>query len=123
MELWLLGRCSSNDVGLQVIPHIVLRIVLWICDSIYVLKELELLSKLQMNKGNADWIWIGTLEARYGITRSVVSKRRKDLGIVTRKVGNKAFITPEQLARLDDLHDFIQRGGTTAEFLFFEEDK
>ena len=61
------------------------------------------------------------LAARYKLTRSVIYKRMKDLGISPRKIGVKAYINDDQLALLDAHHEFIQGGGTTAEFLFFRE--
>lgn len=63
---------------------------------------------------------IAQLCDRYHLSDSVLSKRRKDLGILPQRVGFRSFITSQQLALLDELHEFIQGGGTTAEFLFFK---
>ncbi|NJM96959.1 MAG: hypothetical protein HC800_07045 [Phormidesmis sp. RL_2_1] len=66
-----------------------------------------------------DWHPINELCDRYNVSTSVLSKRRKDLGIKPRKVGVRAFVSSEQLILLDALHEFIQGGGTTAEFVFY----
>jgi hypothetical protein len=39
------------------------------------------------------------------------------LGIKPERVGNKSYVNAEQLKLLDDLHQFIQAGGNTAEFI------
>lgn len=57
------------------------------------------------------------LEERYGIVRSALYTRISALKIKPKRVGNRAFVTKEQLQLLDDLHAHIQAGGTTAEFL------
>lgn len=57
------------------------------------------------------------LEERYGISRSVLYVRLKALAIATEKVGNRAYISREQLQQLDDLHAHIGEGGTVAEFI------
>ncbi len=62
---------------------------------------------------------VSQLSDRYKLTRSVVYKRRKDLGIKTEKIGIRAYVSREQLTLLDALHEFIQGGGTTAEFIFY----
>lgn len=70
-----------------------------------------------MGKGEIDRLPVSQLGERYGLVRSAVYTRMDALGIKPVKVGNKAYVTAEQLALMDDLHQFIQRGGTTAEFL------
>ena len=62
---------------------------------------------------------VGSLVDRYKLTKSVIYKRMKDLGISTQKIGVKAYISPKQLNLLDALHEFIQGGGDTAEFIYF----
>jgi hypothetical protein len=62
---------------------------------------------------------VNQLRDRYKLTRSVIYKRLKDLGIEREKIGNRAYLNREQLSLLDALHEFIQGGGTTAEFLFY----
>jgi len=41
----------------------------------------------------------------------------KDLGIDREKIGNRAYVSAEQLTELDSLHDFIKLGGNVAEFI------
>ena len=48
-----------------------------------------------------------------------IYKRIKDIGIQPTKIGVRAVVNSEQLALLDSLHEFIQGGGTTAEFIFY----
>jgi DNA-binding transcriptional regulator YhcF (GntR family) len=64
-----------------------------------------------------DRIPITQLPSRYGIARSNLYTRLKDLGIEPEKMGKKAFVNAEQLQLLDALHEHIQKGGTTGEFL------
>jgi hypothetical protein len=64
-----------------------------------------------------DRIPITQLPSRYGIARSNLYTRLKDLGIEPEKMGKKAFVNAEQLRLLDALHEHIQKGGTTGEFL------
>ncbi|MGP1375407.1 MAG: hypothetical protein ACTS3T_21450 [Almyronema sp.] len=70
-----------------------------------------------MGNGEIDRIPVNDLIDRYSLARSAVYKRLKDLGIVTIKVGNRAYVNAQQLRLLDEVHAFIQRGGTMAEFL------
>ncbi len=60
---------------------------------------------------------IGALPTRYGIVRSAINTRMKALGIQPEKVGNRAYLSPEQVALLDELHAHIQAGGITPVFL------
>jgi hypothetical protein len=64
-----------------------------------------------------DRIPITQLPSRYGIARSNLYTRLKDLGIEPEKMGKKAYVNAEQLRLLDALHEHIQKGGTTGEFL------
>ena len=64
-----------------------------------------------------DRIPLSQLPSRYSIARSALYTRLKDLNIQPEKQGKKAFVSAEQLQRLDNLHEHIQRGGTTGEFL------
>jgi hypothetical protein len=64
-----------------------------------------------------DRIPITQLPSRYGIARSNLYTRLKDLGIEPEKMGKKAYVNAEQLQLLDALHEHIQKGGTTGEFL------
>jgi len=61
---------------------------------------------------------VGELSARYKIVKSVIYKRMKALKIKPERISVRAYVSDEQLALLDALHEFIQGGGTTAEFLF-----
>jgi hypothetical protein len=64
-----------------------------------------------------DRIPITQLPSHYGIARSNLYTRLKDLGIEPEKMGKKAYVNAEQLRLLDALHEHIQKGGTTGEFL------
>ncbi|MEO0852247.1 MAG: hypothetical protein AAFY15_01915 [Cyanobacteria bacterium J06648_11] len=64
-----------------------------------------------------DSIPMKDLEERYGISRSVLYVRLRALAIATEKVGNRAYISQEQLQQLDDLHAHIGAGGTVAAFI------
>ncbi|HEY9738199.1 MAG TPA: hypothetical protein V6D06_18030 [Trichocoleus sp.] len=70
-----------------------------------------------MNGGEIDRLPVSQLSQRYNLARSAVYTRMEALGITTEKVGNKAYINSAQLRLMDDLHRFIQAGGTTPEFL------
>lgn len=70
-----------------------------------------------MSDAEIDRLQVNQLEARYGVVRSAIYKRIEALGIKTEKVGNKAYVNAQQLRLLDELHDFIESNGTTAEFL------
>lgn len=71
-----------------------------------------------MNSGEIDRFPIGQLSARYNdLARSAVYKRLEALNIKAQKIGNKGFISGQQLALMDELHRFLQQGGNTAEFL------
>lgn len=60
---------------------------------------------------------LSQLPSRYGIARSALYTRLKDLQLEPIKEGRKAYVNAEQLQLLDDLHEHIQQGGTTGEFL------
>jgi len=69
-----------------------------------------------MSNGEIDRIPVNQLPERYDLVRSAVYTRMGALGIVPDKVGNKAYLNSEQIQLMDDLHQFIQRGGTIPEF-------
>ena len=64
-----------------------------------------------------DRIPLSQLPNRYGIARSALYTRLKDLHIEPIKEGKKAYIDAPSLQLLDELHEHIQQGGTTNEFL------
>ena len=64
-----------------------------------------------------DRVPVSQLPSRYGIARSALYTRLKDLKIEPEKQGKKAFVNAEQLQHLDALHEHIQKGGITGEFL------
>jgi hypothetical protein len=72
-----------------------------------------------MNLELGGWVRVSDLTSRYDRRKSVIYKRMSSLCILPHKVGVRAYVDLEQLTLLDALHEFIQGGGTTAEFLFF----
>lgn len=70
-----------------------------------------------MSDGKIDRIPVNQLVNRYKLARSAVYKRMADLGIEREKIGNRAYVNAEQIALLDELHEFIQIGGNVAEFI------
>ncbi len=70
-----------------------------------------------MNGGNIDRIPVNQLSDRYHLARSAVYKRMSDLGIEREKIGNRAYVSNEQVKLLDELHSFIRIGGNVAEFI------
>lgn len=72
-----------------------------------------------MDTEKFDLIPVASLCDRYKLSKSVISKRMKDLAIRSQRIGIHAYITSQQLHMLDALHEFIQGGGSTAEFLYF----
>ena len=64
-----------------------------------------------------DRVPVSQLPSRYSIARSALYTRLKDLKIEPEKQGKKAFVNAEQLQHLDALHEHIQKGGITGEFL------
>jgi hypothetical protein len=69
-----------------------------------------------MSNGEIDRLPVNQLTERYALARSAVYTRLDALGIKPERIGNKAYVNAEQLKLLDDLHEFINSGGTTAEF-------
>ncbi len=66
---------------------------------------------------SVDLIPLSQLPSRYGIARSNLYNRLKDLKIESVKQGRKAFITMAGLQLLDELHAHLEHGGTTSEFI------
>ncbi|HIK57159.1 MAG TPA: hypothetical protein IGS37_18600 [Synechococcales cyanobacterium M55_K2018_004] len=69
-----------------------------------------------MSNGEIDRLPVNQLTERYNLVRSAVYTRLEALGIKPERIGNKAYVNAQQIQLLDDLHDFINSGGTTAEF-------
>jgi hypothetical protein len=63
-----------------------------------------------------DRIPVNQLPERYDLARSALYKRLEALNIKPERIGNKAYVNADQLRMLDDLHVFVQQGGTNAEF-------
>ncbi|MEP0913080.1 hypothetical protein NDI45_19395 [Leptolyngbya sp. GB1-A1] len=70
-----------------------------------------------MTKTTVDELPVSQLPDRYGISRSVLYTRINALKIKPEQRGNKSYVSREQLDLLDRLHNHIQQGGSTAEFL------
>ena len=66
---------------------------------------------------SVDLIPLSQLPSRYGIARSNLYTRLKDLKIESVKQGRKAFITADSLQLLDGLHAHLEQGGNTSEFI------
>lgn len=64
-----------------------------------------------------DRVPLNQLPSRYGIARSALYTRLKDLKIEAEKEGKRAYLNAKQLQLMDSLHEHIQKGGTTGEFL------
>ena len=63
-------------------------------------------------------IQVKNLSSRYELGKTAVYNRIKALGIKPERIGNRSYVNEAQIVLLDALHDFIQNGRTTAEFLF-----
>lgn len=70
-----------------------------------------------MNSGEIDRYPVNQLQDRYSLARSAVYKRMQDLRVLPEKVGQRAYITAQQLRLMDELHSFINQGGSAAEFI------
>ena len=64
-----------------------------------------------------DLVPLSQLPSRYGIARSNLYNRIKDLKVETVKQGRKAFVSAADLGLLDGLHAHLGRGGTTVGFI------
>ncbi len=64
-----------------------------------------------------DLIPLSQLPSRYGIARSNLYNRLKDLKIKPIKQGRKAFVSDSSLQLLDQLHAHIMQGGVTNDFI------
>jgi hypothetical protein len=70
-----------------------------------------------MTRGEIDKFPVSQLPSRYNLARSAVYKRMEQLGIAPQKVGQRSYINAAQLQLMDELHQFIGRGGSAAEFI------
>jgi hypothetical protein len=70
-----------------------------------------------MGSGEIDRLTVNQLIERYQLARSALYKRMETLSIVPQKIGGKAFYNAAQVRLLDELHEFIQRGGNAAQFV------
>ena len=70
-----------------------------------------------MSNGEIDRLPVSQLTERYNLVRSAVYTRLDALGIKPERIGNRSYVNAGQIRLLDELHQFIQQGGTTAEFL------
>jgi hypothetical protein len=70
-----------------------------------------------MTRGEIDKFPVSQLPSRYDLARSAVYKRMEQLGITPQKIGQRAYITGNELHLMDELHQFIGRGGSAAEFV------
>ncbi|MEO1400399.1 MAG: hypothetical protein AAFV72_03990 [Cyanobacteria bacterium J06635_1] len=71
-----------------------------------------------MSQGEIDRFPVSQLQARYGgLARSAVYKRLEELGIKPQRIGKNSFINGQELQLMDELHQFIQQGGSVAAFL------
>ncbi|MBE9141041.1 hypothetical protein IQ254_28230 [Nodosilinea sp. LEGE 07088] len=70
-----------------------------------------------MNPGEIDRYPVNQLQDRYSLARSAVYKRMEQLGIVPKKVGQRSYIGAQELTLMDELHVFINQGGSAAEFV------
>jgi hypothetical protein len=70
-----------------------------------------------MANGEIDKFPVSQLPSRYDLARSAVYKRMEQLGIAPEKIGQRSYINADQLQLMDELHQFIGRGGSAAEFI------
>lgn len=70
-----------------------------------------------MNSGEIDRYPVNQLQDRYSLARSAVYKRMEQLGITPKKVGQRSYIGAQELRLMDELHVFINQGGSAAEFI------
>jgi hypothetical protein len=72
---------------------------------------------MAMNPGEIDRFPVSQLQDRYSLARSAVYKRLEQLRIAPQRVGQRSYISAQDLRLLDDLHRFINQGGSAAEFI------
>lgn len=69
-----------------------------------------------MEEAEIDPYPVKELTTRFGIGRTALYDRLKALGVMPTKQGSKAFVSKEQLQRLDALDEHMKDGGAIADF-------
>lgn len=64
-----------------------------------------------------DLLPVSSLPDRYRIGKPAVYGRMEKLGITPQKIGRLAYITADELKKLDNLHDHLQSGRSFNEFI------
>lgn len=70
-----------------------------------------------MSDAQLDSFPVSELQHRYKIVRSAVYTRLEALNIKPEKQRGRAYVNGDQLKLLDALHDHLDKGGTTSEFV------
>ncbi|MCY7282864.1 MAG: hypothetical protein LH679_05350 [Cyanobacteria bacterium CAN_BIN43] len=70
-----------------------------------------------MSDAQLDSFPVSELQHRYKIVRSAVYTRLEALNIKSEKQRGRAYVNGDQLKLLDALHDHLEKGGTTSEFV------
>lgn len=63
-----------------------------------------------------DLIPVSLLVERYNLKRPALYGRFAKLGIEPRRIGRTAYVTPQDMAKLDQADDTLAQGGTLSEF-------
>lgn len=69
-----------------------------------------------MANDTADLIPVNQLQDRYNIKRSALYNRLSALKILPTKLGRRAFVSQEDVMRMDALADHLEAGGTIHDF-------
>lgn len=70
-----------------------------------------------MGSGEIDRLTTQQMIERHNLAGSALSRRMKALGIEPQEIEGRAFYSAAQVQQLDELHEFIQQGGNTAQFV------
>lgn len=70
-----------------------------------------------MIKRSPAQILVQDLKARYGRSRNTIYTWLRALNIQTERIGRRAYIPSACLPQLDDLHAYLENGGSIQEFL------
>ncbi len=65
---------------------------------------------------DVDLIPVSLLVERYNLKRPALYGRFAKLGIEPRRIGRTAYVTPQDMAKLDQADDTLAQGGTLTEF-------